>query len=129
MVTATPAAVSVRERIPDAGKAEAREVCFVARGELGNAVMAQGQGKARVEDHTTPNLRLASATPDFLHDRGTPTWMINERPSRVLTQALDEGDGFRSVEWILKDDGVAEEHVKFDQHQFANGDFARRGRK
>ena len=46
----------MRQGIPDAGEAEIGEVRFVARGKFGHAMMAQGQGQARVKDRAArPN--------------------------------------------------------------------------
>jgi len=39
----------------------------------------------------------------------------------MLAEGLDEGRGFRSFEGILEDGRVAEQDVKFDEHQFTHG--------
>ena len=49
----------MRPRIPDTSEAEIGEMGFVARGEFGRAVMAQGQGQARVRNHATPDVGVA----------------------------------------------------------------------
>ena len=97
----------------------AGEVCVVARGEFADAMMAQGERQARVKDAPASCVRFSRPAPDAFHHGRNFSRMIDERPGRMLAELLDEARGIGTVQRVLDDRRVAQEDVKFDQHEFA----------
>lgn len=120
---------SNRQGIPHAGEPEPGEMRVVARGKLGHAMMPQCQPQPCVKDHATANGRLGGKPPDLGHHGGSITGIINEPPRRMLTKGLNNGSRLRRIKRAFEDGRIAEQHVKFDQHQFADGDGVGRDRQ
>ena len=120
---------SGRQRIPDPLKAETGEVRLVARGEFGDAVMAQSQRQPGIKDDAATNAGLRSRAPNFIHESRRITGIVDELPGGVTAEGFDESDGVRRIERVLHDGRVTQENVELDENQFTNGDGARGGRQ
>lgn len=79
--------VGVVDGVDEVSEAETLKVGNVAGGEVGDAVMAKGQGDAGVEHGSAGNAGALRDAPDLVHD-----WRVfDQGPARVVTPGHADG--------------------------------------
>jgi len=115
------------QRVPHTVEAEAGEMSIIAGRELGHTMMSERQCQPRVEDDSTSDIRLGYQAPDVLHDSRNATRMVDKPPGRVTAKGLNERNGVRWVEGSSEDRWIAQQNIKLNENQLADGDGIRRG--
>lgn len=88
----------------------------ICRGEMSDAVMTKGQGKAGVDDVAEAGRGLGGPIPKRL---GNIRFVVTELPGRIGSESVAEGGGFLGGLGLFEDGGVAELHVELHQDQTA----------
>jgi hypothetical protein len=83
---------------------------------MGDAVVAESQGEAGVNDVTEPGGGLGGPVPERF---GYFRFVVAEFPNRIDAKSIAKVGGFPGCLRLFEDCGVAELHVKFNQNQAA----------
>jgi hypothetical protein len=116
-----------RQRVPHAAETEAGEMSIIAGGELGYTMMSKRQCQPRIEDDATSDIRPGCQAPDILHDSRSATRMVDKPPGRMIAKGLNERNGVGCVEGNSEDRWIAQQNIKLNENQLADGDSIRRG--
>lgn len=108
--------VLARDWTPHLLKPKALKVLLVRRGEVRDAVVAEGEGEAGVDDVAEAGGGLGGPVPEGFGDFG---FVVAELPGGIGAEGIAEGGGFLGGLGILEDGGIAELHVKLHQHEAA----------
>lgn len=88
----------------------------IGGGEVGDAVVAEGEGKAGVDDVAEAGGGLRGPIPEWFSDLRL---VIAEFPGGIGAEGITEGGGRPGGLGHIENGGIAELHVKLQQHEAA----------
>ena len=83
---------------------------------MSDAVMPKSEGEAGVDDVAEAGGALGGPVPERFADF---RFVVAELPGGIRAQGVAKGRGFFGGLGLLEDGGIAELHVKLDQHEAA----------
>jgi hypothetical protein len=104
--------------IPDSVEPLPAEILQVARGKLGNAVVAQRGSKPQVKDAPARNACLTGFYPHSFHDL-TALHNVNDAPTRIGAEPADHTDRICSIQWCPTDSRAPQKAVQLHQDLLA----------
>lgn len=89
---------------------------LIRGGEVGDAVVAEGEGEAGVDDVAEAGGRFGGPVPEGFGDFG---FVVAELPGGIDAEGIAEGGGFLGGLGLFEDGRIAKLHVKLHQHEAA----------
>lgn len=92
------------------------EVPGIGAGEVGDAVVTQGEGEAGVDEVAKGAGCFGCPVPERFGDFG---FVVSKHPGGMGAQGVAEGGGFLGGLGFFENGGIAELHVDLDEHETA----------